>query len=239
MTGGGQAAKKVCRRSTADEGQRASTSSVIPTTTADHATGFDRFLNDLSDDGDSLTDVFDMSWSTILGRSLSCPADADHDAQSDAELRQQRVDVAASSARPAADNDAELHELIRACADTDAGMLDDLGDFGLDMADGDSLDLTIYGVGLRPPDWWASLGDGFDAASVSTTSDATAQRQNLNTPSPGPVTHDEQEQQQQPHPWAENRGSMTLPSLDSSLDAFGLLLGDPPTAFDSDVADDF
>ena len=219
--------------------------------TADQTTNADDLLNDLSGDDDSLSDVFDMSWSTILGRSLSCPAeqsvDEDRAAQSDVESRRRRVDVATGSGsesgtQPAVDNDVELDELIRACADTDPGMLDDLGDFALDVDGSDSLDLTIYGVGLRPPDWWSSLGDCFDSGSGYTASgggDSTA----LNTPSPRPATLEVQEagqrSQQQPHPWAENRDSMTLPSLHSSLEVLGSLAGGPPTSFNSDVADDF
>ena len=192
-----------------------------------------------------------MSWSTLLGRSLSCPPDADRGPPSDAESRQQqRVDAAAnngsaSSTRQAADNDAELDALIRACANTDAGMLDDIGDFGLDVDvdDGDSLDLTIYGIGLRPPDWWSSLCNSFDSGSGSTlSSGGDAQRRALNTPSPGPATQDGQQassQQQPPHPWAENSGCTTMPSFDSSLETLGLLLGDPQSPFDCDVTDDF
>jgi len=246
-TAGGQTTKKVCRRSTVDEGQRATTA-VRRDAATDNA---DKFLNDLSGDDDSLTDMLDTSWSTILGRSLSCPAersiDADHAPKSDTESRQQPVDVVAGSGstsdiQPTADNDVELDELIRACADTDPGMLDDLGDFGLEVNDCDSLDLTIHGIGLRPPDWWSSLCDSFDFGSGSTPSgdadgDSTVRRQALHTPSPGLATQDGQEddrQQQQPHPWAENRGSATIPSFDSSLDALGLLPGCLPTPFDSD-----
>ena len=193
-----------------------------------------------------------MSWSTLLGRSLSCPPDADRGPRSDAESRQQqRVDATAdgntSDTRQAADNDVELDELIRACANTDPGMLDDIGDFGLDVdvEAGDSLDLTIYGIGLRPPDWWSSLCNSFDSGSASTLSgggDAAAQRRSLDTPSPSPAIQDGQEagcRQQQPHPWAENDGCTTMPSFDSSLDTLGLLLGDPQSPFDCDVTGDF
>ena len=237
---GGQTTKKACRRSTADERQRTTSLSVSPAThrdiTTDQTTNIDELLNDLSGDEDSLTHVLDMNWSTILGRSLSCPAeqsvDADHAEQCDTPAGS----GSASDTRPAVDNDAELDELIRACADTDPGTLDDLGDFALDVNAGDSLDLTIYGTGLRPPDWWASLGDCFDPVSGYTPNDAAASRRHaLNTPSPGPATPEGGHQlPQQPHPWAEIRGSAAMPSLDSSLDALGLLAGASPPPFDAD-----
>lgn len=256
---GGQAAKKICRRSTVDERpERPKGSTTHRDPIIEQTTNDDEVPNDIDED-DSLTDVLDMSWSTILGRSLSCPA-ADAVYQSDAESRRRRADTAASSgadvsASSTHDNDDELDELIRACADTDPAMLDDLGDFALDVSDAaDSLDLTVYGVGLRPPDWWLSLGDSFGESGPpgpSDDDDATARA--LNTPSPRPANLDGQEvvcllQQQQPappHPWAEHhRGCVTtMSSLDSSLDELhGLLTAAEPqtTPFNSDdVADDF
>ena len=238
-------AKKVCRRSTVGEGSRPTSAAATRGEITAGQTA-DELFNGLDDDnGDCLTDTLDMSWSTILGRSLSCPDQlalpVDNAPQNDPESRPPVVDVAAvsggSGSRSDVDNDAELDELIRACADTDPGVLDDLGDF-------DSLDLTVYGVGLRPPDWWSSLGDSFGSAAGSAASagdEATARRQGLNTPSPTPDAQEVRMTREQTplHPWAEHRGSSTMPtSLDSSLDAICLLPGGPQTPFDSDV-DDF
>lgn len=252
-----QPAKKICsRRSTVNDARRAAGSSVssaaVERDQSDHA---DEFLNDLNDD-----DVFDISWSTMLGSDFGCPSDVDDDRAPsrsvDAESRRQRpVDVASSatedggSGRPTAavDNDAELDELIRACADTDpAGMLDDFGDFaGLDVdvhggGGVDSLDLTIHGVGLRPPDWWLSFCDNLDVARSTTAAaprlalDTAAAQDGLGT--------QHQQQQQRPHPWAESRhpAMISAPLADSSpFDALGLLAGGQPTSFDSDGVDDF
>jgi len=224
LPGGWQTRKKVCRRSAVDDAQWAGCQE------ADQSSTGDKFLNDLSvnDDDTSTGCLFDMSWSTMLGRSVGCHDDGTESS------RQHCVDHSASMS----DNDTELDELIRACADTDSGMLDELGDFALDMTDNDSLDLTVYGVGLRPPHWWSSFGHSFDSRSTSTSSDVTSQRPALNTPSPTPTTHDEQDtgrQQQQPHPWAENRDSVTS----QSVDALGLLLGGVSTFYHNDLTDDF
>ena len=238
--------KKVCRRSTTSSVTRRGPA--IPET-ADA----DQFLADLDvDDDGALTDVLDMSWSTILGRSLSCPAtspDQPLDDAAAAESGQHGDEVAAgggsdlASGSAASDcGDPELDELIRACA---ADNLDHLGgDFALDA---DSLDLTVYGVGLRPPDWWSTLGDGFERPAAS---DATTRLGALNTPSPGPASLDDQDtnrhhhhhhQQQQQHPWAENRGtSASISPFDSSFDALDLLPGGPPPiTLDCDVVDEF
>lgn len=246
-SGGGQTTKKMCRRSTLSEGQQASSSTTSATRRDSAAATEDKFLSHLSgdDDNDTLKDglFLDMSWSTILGRSLSCPSGQSLELpQPTADSRPQRDngESSASDIRPVADNDAELAELIRACTSGDPGILDDIGEFALDVPDSDSLDLTIHGIGLRPPDWWSSPNSSFHSGSEFTSSsgiEAAVQRQALNTPSPGP---DEQEvcggqQQQQPHPWAENTGSVTMSSLDSSLVTLGLLLDGPQTPFDSDL----
>ena len=213
-------------------------------------TGAEQLLHDVDADDleeETLTEVLDMSWSTILGRSLSCPAG------------QQSLDVEENFRRQHGDDvdhvsvsvaDPELDELIRACAaDADGGAaLDCLGEFDLDVdVVADSLDLTVYGVGLRPPDWWSTLGDSFDSPGSrprpSGAGDVTAAT-GLNTPSPGcpaPFDGDRRQQQQEQHPWAENRGggSITVPSFDSSFDALDLLPGGPPITFDCDSVDDF
>lgn len=190
-----------------------------------------------------------MSWSTILGRSISCPAEQSLDVDQSRQPRTS-VDVAAGSGSPPgtrpADtgDDSELDELIRACADTDPYVLSNIGDFGMDA---DSLDLTVYGVGLRPPDWWSSLADSFYAGSRpapdSRGGETTTRLPGiLDLPSPGPPIHDVrdrscQQQQQQQHPWAESPAMSS--SFDSSLDALGLLPGDESQTFDSGVADEF
>lgn len=70
----------------------------------------------------------------------------------------------------------------------------------------DPVDLTVYGVGLRPPDWWSSLDivgefDGFAADSATISGDARRSSPQLQQ------QHQLQQQarDEAPHPWAENR----------------------------------
>lgn len=67
----------------------------------------------------------------------------------------------------------------------------------------DPLDLTVYGIGLRPPDWWNTLDigedlDGFSAVPAAVCSDARRSLQQQQQ-------HQLQQQIEEPHPWAENR----------------------------------
>jgi hypothetical protein len=137
-----------------------------------------------------------------------------------------------------AGTDVELDELIRACAETDPALLDDLGDFGLccgvdESSTGsgsgscsivDSIDLTVHGIGLRPPaDWWetfdhhdphhgqANLQDDDDELTAASRCRAAL----MNAQSPGePAAYGHlgasgggsrsEDCLQVPHPWAEN-----------------------------------
>jgi len=229
-----------------------------------------------------LADALDMSWSAILGRDieeqrrhqslqpqLQAPSLRHRSASSSSPTgnvsgfvhRSTSSRTTGSTGSASHDDDDELDELIRACAETDnpelttatgaedAAVRYVIGDGGVidgqtgffeeqaaefvrslteddDLLLGDHhdpLDLTIQGVGLRPPDWWNSLdiADDFDgfAAAVSAANVAGDERVSQQLP----------QREEAPHPWAENRDRASgdgrhpgLGGMDVALDRNGL-----------------